>query len=99
LTKQEVKLERLSKMKKEEIVHKFAGNTLICIGWIQAFFLLLFISSPFVWIWIGWGLTWKIALSGIIGMTIAGAVYNGVKKAVERGVDEILEKSKHDPKS
>jgi len=86
-------------MKREELVSEIAGPTLRVLGLIQGVFIFLVLVSPFVWIWLGWSLAWKIGLSGIVGVILIYFIYNRVQKTIKNVVDECLDNLKHDPKS
>lgn len=87
-------------MKKEEIVQKVGKPILMPIGIIQGLFIIMFISSPFVWIWHSWELAWKLTLTGAVGFFIAFAVYSMFKSAIIEKIDEEIEKQTSElPKS
>ena len=79
-------------MTKEEITKEIGKKILRPIAYIQAIFLLTFISSPFIWIWNSWDLAWKIGITGIIGTLLIYWVYNITKTAISEAVEEELKK-------
>lgn len=50
------------------------------------------ISSMFVLIWIGWFLSLKIFLTGIVIVIISGYAYLSIKKQAEKIYDELIGK-------
>jgi len=47
---------------------------------IHLLFLIGLISSPFIWIWEGWSLGWRVGLSTLIGVIICNLIYKTKKK-------------------
>lgn len=87
-------------MNKEEIESEIGRTVLRTLGFIQGAFLLLFISSPFVWIWHSWSLSWKLAFSGLIGILLVKFIYKIAKQTISEAVDECLKQLESDkPKS
>ena len=62
------------------------------IGLAQAFFLLAFFSTPFIWIWKDWTLTWKVGLTAIIGILIAKFLHYVAKKVIDEVVEDEIKK-------
>ena len=62
------------------------------IGLAQAFFLLAFISTPFIWIWVSFSLTWKVALTAIIGIMITKFFDYVAKKVISEVVEDEIKK-------
>lgn len=79
-------------MEKEKLVQNIGKPLLRPLGILQLLLLLLFISSPFIWIWHSWSLAWKLGLTGIFGMFIVYAVYKMVKETVTEVIDAEIEK-------
>ena len=77
-------------MNRETIVQSVGRPILKPIGLMQLICLSAFLSTPFIWIWAGWGLAWKISLTGFIGTLILYWVYNVVKSMIEEQVDETI---------
>ena len=80
-------------MTKEEMISEAGKPLLNPLSFIQAISLLAFLISPFVWIWFGWGIAWKIALSGALGALIAHRLYWFAKKIVTKEVERTLRNS------
>ena len=57
-------------MKKEELVQSIGKPFLRPLGILQSILLLLFIASPFIWIWHSWDLAWKLGLTGLFGCIV-----------------------------
>jgi hypothetical protein len=85
-------------MNREQAIKQVAKPILRPIYWLLFASLVTFISSPFVWIWFGWSLFWKLALTGFSGMVIFNGVDNFVKKTVSEVIDVRL-KEKEQAKS
>jgi len=49
---------------------------------------IIFLSSPFIFIWIGWALAWKLFLSGFFGILI----YKFIDKVFKDVVNDIKSK-------
>lgn len=79
-------------MKKEEITEAIGRpllnplKNLFCLG------LLSLISSPFIWIWIGFILAFKIFISSIIFILIVVISYKFVEKCVKETIEEEMKK-------
>lgn len=41
--------------------------------------LVAIITSPFIWIWVGWSLFWKILLTGLLSLAITGGTTKVIK--------------------
>lgn len=79
-------------MTKENLVQNIGKPILMPLGILQALLLLLFISSPFIWIWHSWDIAWKLGLTGLFGMLLVFAVYKMVKETVTEVIDAEIEK-------
>lgn len=79
-------------MKKEELVQGIGKPFLMPLGILQLLLLLLFISSPFIWIWHSWDLAWKLGLTGLFGCIVVYLVYKVVKQSLTEIVDAEIEK-------
>lgn len=79
-------------MKKEELVQGIGKPFLMPLGILQLLLLLLFISSPFIWIWHSWDLAWKLGLTGFFGCIVVYLVYKVVKQSLTEIVDAEIEK-------
>ena len=51
---------------------KFSEGLFTCMLILMVLGLLGFISSTFIWVWVGWALAWKIGLSGILLALLSG---------------------------
>jgi len=74
----------------EKIILKAGKPFLKPIGIAQGIFVMVFIGSPFVWLWLGWALAWKIGLTGIIGTLLCFLIYELVKSIVKDHIEEQL---------
>ena len=72
------------KLTKEEAVAKAEKKYLKPISIIQIVFILTFISSPFLWIWFGWSIAWRVGLTGLIGVLIFGIIMAEITKAIQK---------------
>lgn len=87
-------------MNKKEIESEIGRNLLRILGFIQGCFLLLLILSPFVWIWHSGALSWKLALTGLIGVLLVKFIYKIAKQTISEAVDQCLKQLESDkPKS
>lgn len=85
-------MEKLNKEEKEEILAIIKQQPLFrLIGLIQTIFLLMLIASPFTLMWIGWSISWKLALSGIIGILLMKLIYDIIFSFAEEKLDEECE--------
>ena len=79
-------------MKKDELKTELKKLPIIrIVGKLQLFFMLMLISSPFVWIWYNAELALKIGLTGFIGIIIFYCVDWIFKEAVKKVVEEYEE--------
>lgn len=81
-------------MKKEEIIEEVGKTLLTPIFYIQLLFALCVIGSPFIWIWVGWELFWRVLLTGLIGFILMTLIRRLVKTSIVEVVDEELAKPK-----
>lgn len=87
-------------MDKDKIISEVGRPVLRTLGFAQSIFLLAFIISPFLWIWVGWNIAWKTGLTGLIGTILIYGIYKIAKTAIAEAVNESLEKLKEKkPKS
>ena len=78
-------------MNREDAITEVGKPILRPIYWLLFASTITFITSPFIWIWFGWSLFWKLALSGFSGMVIFNAIDNLVKKTVSQVIDQNTE--------
>ena len=79
-------------MKKEQLKTKLKTLPIIRIlGKLQLIFLLILLSSPFVWIWYDGYFSFKIALTGIFGVFVSYFLYRIFQLAINKVVDEYEE--------
>lgn len=79
-------------MKREELIQSLGKPFFKPLGILQALLLLLFIVSPFVWMWHSWSLAWRLGLTGLLGNVVSYCVYSIVKKSVTEFVDAEIKK-------
>jgi len=79
---------------KEELIKKAARHFLFPLGFVQIIFLLMIIASPFIWIWEGCSLCWRLFLTGLIGASIISIIYNFLKNLISEVVEKHLSKNK-----
>lgn len=79
-------------MNREEGIQEIGKPYLIPLGFMQAFCLISFISTPFIWMWFDWSLAWKIGLSGLIGALIVWRIYEFVKSVINESIDQEMDK-------
>ena len=79
-------------MKKEEIIQGIGKPFLMPLGILQLLLLMLFIASPFIWIWHSWDLAWKLGATGLFGCIVVYMVYKVVKQSLTEIVDAEIEK-------
>lgn len=80
-------------MAKKDLIRMAGRKILMPIGLIQVFFVLVFVSSPFFWIWDSWGLAWRIALTGLIGAIILRFIYSITETTISEKIDEMFKES------
>jgi len=91
---------KTKKMTKEEITSLIGKPLTRPIGFIQGLFLLSFIASPFLWIWIDWTTAWKVGLTGLLGTIILYWIDKIVRKTISNVVDsEMAKMTESKPKS
>lgn len=76
-------------MKKEltsKEVMKKVTQLLSFLNTIRILILGMIISAPFVWIWVGWSLAWRVGLSGFIALAIIQFI---LKIANKTAVDSV----------
>lgn len=86
-------------MRKDEIAKEIGGKVLMRTGMISIVFASAMVLFPFVWIWAGFGLAWKVGLTGLIGYIISALIYLALKKIISEAADEIIEKELMDLKT
>lgn len=87
-------------MTKEEIISELGKKILRPLGFTQGVFILIFLSSPFVWIWKDFILATKFGLTGLLGTLMVYYVVKSIRSSIGRAIDEALEKNKtNKPKS
>ncbi len=59
-------------------------------------YITLVLAAPISWIWAGWGIAWKVGLSGIILIVVSGIVYAVVKKMIIKELEARAEKLKQE---
>jgi hypothetical protein len=79
-------------MEREELISAIGKPLLRPVAFVQIVFIIAMFASPFILIWGGWCIAWRIGLTGLVGMLLSYWVYNIVKKAAANVVDEGLEK-------
>jgi hypothetical protein len=79
-------------MDKEQLTKEIGRPITRPIRLAQSFFLLAFISTPFIWIWISFSLTWKVALTAIIGILITKFFDYVAKKVIAEAVEDEIKK-------
>jgi len=84
-------------MDKEQLIKKNGNKIFRPLGIIQLLFLVLIISSPFVWIWHSWSLACKLGLTGILGVLVTKWIYSFIKECISEVIEEHVKKE--DPKS
>lgn len=86
--------EKLLEKHIEEAVLTIGSPILQPIGIVQGIFILALLSSPFIWIWVGWGVAWKVGLTGIIGTVVLYFIYSGIKRVFTEEVKNRLRNTK-----
>ena len=79
-------------MDKEQLIKEIGRPVTRPIGLAQAFFLLAFFCTPFIWIWKDFNLTWKVGLTAIIGILITKFLDYVAKKVVTEVVEDEIKK-------
>lgn len=79
-------------MEREEIFKSVGKPFLRTLGILQGLLLMLFISSPFIWIWHSWNLAWKLGLTGLFGCIVVYFVYSVVKQSINEIVEQEIKK-------
>lgn len=78
----------MEKSRNQEI-EEMGKKVLLPLGVAQGIFLLVFLSSPFIFVWVTWSLTWKVALTGIFGILLCKFFYLVVKKVCSDELDRL----------
>lgn len=73
---------------KEEYVNQKIRYMAIAVGLVNLIVVISLFASPIVWIWHGWDLAWKIALSSFILHKIINPIYEAIKKTLPDFDDE-----------
>ena len=55
--------------------------------------------SPIIWIWLGWTLAWKVALSGFISLLFLALIQKFLKNLISEVVNEFLDNKANTRKS
>ncbi len=79
-------------MIKEDITHKIGKPMTLPLTIVIGIFILFLISSPFIWIWLGFALAWKVGLTGLIGIMISNFFLKVINKAVSSAVDSAMKR-------
>lgn len=79
-------------MEKEEIISHIGKPILSPLKNLFLIGVLCFISSPFIWIWIGFVLAVKVFFTSIIAIFIIALFYKFVQKCVNETIDEEMKK-------
>ena len=83
-------------MTKEEIITEVGKPILRPLGFAQGLFILIFLSSPFVWIWNDFSLATKFGVTGILGTLMAYYIHRFVRKTIGKSVNEVYTDNKKD---
>ena len=78
-------------MKKEEIVSHIGKPILNPLGNLVMLCLIGIASSPFIWIWFGFWLAFKIFMSCILGALLFTWLYKAVERICKEVVDKEME--------
>ncbi len=78
----------------EDIITEVGRPILRPLGFIQSFFLLLILCSPFAWMWFSWTIAWKLFLTGIVGVLIIYFIYKFVRNHIAKNFDDVI-KNEH----
>jgi hypothetical protein len=67
------------------------------IGWLQGLSLLGLISSPIIWIWVSWGLAWKVGLTSLLFVNVFYWLYKKLRLSIaesiaKQGINDTLKK-------
>jgi ABC-type protease/lipase transport system fused ATPase/permease subunit len=77
-------------MTKDEIISEVGKPILRTLGFLQGVFLLAFCSSPFIWIWVNFDISWKTGLTGFIGAILTSFIYKTTRKVIKEAVEETI---------
>ena len=77
-------------MTKEEIISEIGKKILRTLGFKQGVFILIFLSSPFVWIWKDFILATKFGLTGLLGTLMVYYAVKSIRVSIGRAIDEAL---------
>lgn len=87
-------------MTREEIISEVGRPLLRPLGLIQVLFILIFLSSPFVWIWKDFNLATKFGLTGLLGTLMVYCIVRFIRNITGKSIDDALKENKTDkPKS
>ena len=50
--------------------------------------LVAILTSPFIWIWVGWSLFWRIFLTGLLSLMITGGTTKFIKNIEKELIKE-----------
>ena len=82
-------------MEREKIVKEIGRPIFSKIGFAQLICIILCISSPFIWVWFGVGLAFKVSITGCMGILLCKFINVVCKGVIESVVDhEIKPKDK-----
>ena len=73
---------------KKQKINEASKSITMRLNYFFLFFLVILIFSPFVWVWMGWGLFWKLALTGIFGMVITQVIIKTVSASIKQLLNE-----------
>ena len=79
-------------MEREEIFESVGKPFLRPLEILQGLLVMLFISSPFIWIWHSWNLAWKLGLTSLFGCMVVYFIYSIVKQSINQIIDEEIKK-------
>ena len=79
-------------MEREELISAIGKPLLRPVGLVQSIFIIAIVASPFILIWGGWHIAWRIGLTGIVGTLLSYWIYSLIKKTTANFLDEKLEK-------
>jgi energy-coupling factor transporter transmembrane protein EcfT len=79
-------------LNKQEVIKFLGSNYFKILGIIFSISGLAFVLSPFLLIWLGWSIFWKVGLSGVIGISFAIFAKIFIRNYISNSIDEILTK-------
>ena len=65
---------------------------LLVLNWIRIVSFLSVMLSPFIWMWIGWGIAWKVCLTGHVLGYISKLYITEIKKEIKKEINEFESK-------